>query len=370
LSEQFQLNYFQPEKIGTLSYLSAYEPIINATGDYIGYLNLPYFTREDDLKQGISNFVVVFINLYLFLFLASVLVAVFLASRITQPLGIIRENLKSIQLGKKSEPILYQAQDEIGGLVYEYNHKVEELAERAELLARSERESAWREMAKQVAHEIKNPLTPMKLNIQYLQRAKEEGSENYDDFFKRVTKNLIEQIDTLSAIATEFSNFAQIPRAKNEVFNLLEVIQNTCSLFVSNQNIEIKLMLRKYSEILISADKEQVSRAFINLIKNGIQSIPPERIGYVQVLVDAFDGFVTISISDSGTGISSEARQHLFEPNFTTKTSGMGLGLSIVRNIILTAGGSIDYETIEGIGTTFFVKLPTIKVTMQNESRE
>jgi len=255
-------------------------------------------------------------------------------------------------------------------LVNEYNHKVEELAESAELLARSERESAWREMAKQVAHEIKNPLTPMKLNIQYLQRAKEEGSENYDDFFKRVTKNLIEQIDTLSAIATEFSNFAQIPRAKNEVFNLLEVIQNTCSLFVSNQNIEIKLMLRKYSEILISADKEQVSRAFINLIKNGIQSIPPERIGYVQVLVDASDGFVTISISDSGTGISSEARQHLFEPNFTTKTSGMGLGLSIVRNIILTAGGSIDYETIEGIGTTFFVKLPTIKVTMQNESRE
>jgi len=231
LSEHYQLNYFQPEKIGTLSYLSAYEPIINASGDYLGYLNLPYFTREDDLKQGISTFIVAFINLYLFLFLASVIVAVFLSNKITKPLGIIREKLKGIQLGKKSEPITYEAKDEIGALVREYNHKVEELAESAELLARSERESAWREMAKQVAHEIKNPLTPMKLNIQYLQRAKEEGSEHYDDFFNRVTKNLIEQIDTLSGIATEFSNFAQIPQAKNEVFNLVEVLQNVCSLF-------------------------------------------------------------------------------------------------------------------------------------------
>jgi signal transduction histidine kinase len=361
LSEHYQLNYFQPEKIGTLSYLSAYEPIINASGDYLGYLNLPYFTREDDLKQGISTFIVAFINLYLFLFLASVIVAVILSNKITQPLSIIREKLKGIQLGKKSEPINYEAKDEIGALVSEYNHKVEELAESAELLARSERESAWREMAKQVAHEIKNPLTPMKLNIQYLQRAKEEGSEHYDDFFDRVTKNLIDQIDTLSGIATEFSNFAQIPKAKNEVFNLIEVLKNVCSLFEPNQNLQISMELGQLTEVLIAADKEQISRAFLNLTKNGIQSIPPDEKGEIRIKVKKEENFASIAFSDNGAGISEEAQLHLFEPNFTTKTSGMGLGLSIVRNIIQTAGGRIDYETSEETGTTFYVEIPLFK---------
>ncbi|MEI8113501.1 MAG: HAMP domain-containing sensor histidine kinase, partial [Bacteroidia bacterium] len=358
LSEHFQLNYFHPEKIGNLSYLSAYEPIINSNRDYIGYLNLPYFTREDDLKQSISTFIVAFINLYLLLFLASVIVAVVLSNRITAPLSIIREKLKGIQLGKKSEPINYQAEDEIGALVKEYNHKVEELAESAELLARSERESAWREMAKQVAHEIKNPLTPMKLNIQYLQRAKEDGNENYDAFFERVTKNLIEQIDTLSGIATEFSNFAQIPEAKNERFNLIEVLQNVCSLFEPNQNLTILLETEQLSEIRIFADKEQLSRAFLNLTKNGIQSIPGDQIGEIRISVTKSDGFVRIAFSDNGTGIGVEAQEHLFEPNFTTKTSGMGLGLSIVHNIIATAKGKIWYETSANSGTTFYVELP------------
>lgn len=358
LSEHYKLNYFQPEKIGSLSYLSAYEPIINASGDYLGYLNLPYFTREDDLKQGISTFIVAFINLYLILFLTSVIVAVILSNRITQPLSLIREKLKGIQLGIKSEPINYQSEDEIGALVREYNHKVEELAESAELLARSERESAWREMAKQVAHEIKNPLTPMKLNIQYLQRAKEEGNEHYDDFFKRVTKNLIEQIDTLSGIATEFSNFAQIPEARNEAFNLIEVLQNVSSLFEPNQNLYIQLVHGPLREVEIFADKEQLSRAFLNLIKNGIQSIPADQKGEIRILVKKTDDIAQITFSDNGSGISEEAQDHLFEPNFTTKTSGMGLGLSIVRNIIQTAGGKISYETIENTGTSFFVEIP------------
>ena len=365
LSERFQLNYFQPENIGNLTYLSAYEPIINANGDYLGYLNLPYFNREDDLKQGISTFIVAFINLYLLLFLASVIVAVLLSNRITQPLSIIREKLKGIQLGKKSEPINYQAEDEIGALVKEYNHKVKELAESAELLARSERESAWREMAKQVAHEIKNPLTPMKLNIQYLQRAKEDGNENYDDFFERVTKNLIEQIDTLSGIATEFSNFAQIPEARNEVFNLVEVLRNVCSLFEPNQNFHILLETNKINEIRIFADKEQISRAFLNLTKNGIQSIPADQKGEIVITTTKTEGFARIAFSDNGSGIDKEAREHLFEPNFTTKTSGMGLGLSIVHNIITTAGGRIWYDTSEHTGTTFYIEIPLYKNSLK-----
>jgi len=358
LSARSQLKYFQPEKIGTLSYLSAYEPIINNRGEYLGYLNLPYFTREDDLKQGISTFIVAFINLYLILFLASVIIAVFLSNRITQPLSLIREKLRGIQLGKKNEHINYQAEDEIGALVQEYNHKVDDLMESAELLARSERESAWREMAKQIAHEIKNPLTPMKLNIQYLQRAKEEGKEHYDDFFNRVTRNLIEQIDTLSGIATEFSNFAQIPKARNEVFNLIDVLQNVCSLFESNQNLSINLDVNHHHEIRVFIDKEQFSRAMLNLVKNGIQAIPTDQIGEIRITVLTKGKSAIIQISDNGTGISMEAQENLFQPNFTTKTSGMGFGLSIVKYIIDNFGGKIWYTTEMNNGTTFFVEIP------------
>jgi signal transduction histidine kinase len=368
LSERYQHNYFQPEKIGNLSYLSAYEPIMNNRGDYLGYLNLPYFTREDELKQSISTFIVAFINLYLLLFLASVIVAVFLSNKITLPLSLIREKLKGIQLGKKSEQINYQGEDEIGALVREYNHKVDELAESAELLAKSERELAWREMAKQVAHEIKNPLTPMKLNIQYLQRAKAEGKEHYDDFFDRVTKNLIEQIDTLSGIATEFSNFAQIPKAKNEVFDLIEVLKNVCDLFEPSQNLHFSFEMNNLKEVRIFADKEQLSRAFLNLIKNGIQSIPTDQIGEINITVKKDESHAVITISDNGTGISEEAQEHLFEPNFTTKTSGMGLGLSIVQNIIQSFGGKISYETSAQTGTTFFIEIPRYQSIQPNEN--
>jgi len=361
LSERYQLDYFQPEKIGNLSYLSAYEPIMNNMGDYLGYLNLPYFTRQDELKQNISTFIVAFINLYLLLFLASVIVAVVLSNKITLPLSLIREKLKGIQLGKKSEQINYQGEDEIGALVREYNHKVVELAESAELLAKSERESAWREMAKQVAHEIKNPLTPMKLNIQYLQRAKAEKKEHYDDFFDRVTQNLIEQIDTLSGIATEFSNFAQIPKAKNEVFNLVEVLKNVCDLFEPNENLHFTFQMNPETsgkEVMIFADKEQLSRAFLNLIKNGIQSMTMDQMGEINITVQKNETVAIISINDNGTGISEEAQKHLFEPNFTTKTSGMGLGLSIVQNIIQSFGGTITYKTSATTGTTFIIEIP------------
>jgi two-component system nitrogen regulation sensor histidine kinase NtrY len=361
LSVKYQLKYFQPEKIGKLSYLSAYEPILNNRGEYLGYLNLPYFTREDELKQSISTFIVAFINLYLLLFLASVMLAVVLSNKITLPLSLIREKLKGIQLGKKSEQINYQGEDEIGALVREYNHKVDELAESAELLAKSERESAWREMAKQVAHEIKNPLTPMKLNIQYLRRAKAEGKEHYDDFFDRVTQNLIEQIDTLSEIATEFSNFAQIPKARNEVFDLIEVLKNVCELFEPNQNLHFSFEMNNLKEVRIFADKEQLSRAFLNLIKNGIQSIPVDQKGEIRITVQKDESVAMIAINDNGSGISEEALEHLFEPNFTTKTSGMGLGLSIVMNIVNNFGGKVWHTTEPGKGTTFYIEIPVFK---------
>ena len=358
LMENYVANYFQPEHIGSLSYLSAYEPILNNKGNYMGFLNLPYFTKEDSLDQEISTFIVAFINLYVLLFLTSVIVAVLLANQITRPLSLIRNKLKGIQLGKKSEQINYSAKDEIGSLVQEYNKKVDELAESAELLAKTERELAWREMAKQIAHEIKNPLTPMKLHVQYLQRVKKEGMEISDVQFEKVTQTLIEQIDNLSDIATEFSNFAKIPRAKNEVLDLVDKLVTTEELFKANMRIKTSLQLNGIGKLLVYADREQLSSAFVNLIKNGIQAVPEDRPGEISISLKVENGNAVVAFSDNGTGIREDLRDRMFEPNFTTKTSGMGLGLSIVKNVVDNLQGRIWYETKMDVGTTFFIEIP------------
>jgi two-component system, NtrC family, nitrogen regulation sensor histidine kinase NtrY len=357
LFENFQTNYFQPEEIGELSYLSAYEPIINNTGDYLGFINLPYFTHQGKYSLEISTFIVAFINLYVLLFLASIVIAVFIANQITLPLVTIRENLRKIELGKRNEPINYIRQDEIGKLVKEYNKKVDELAVSADLLARSERESAWREMAKQIAHEIKNPLTPMKLNIQHLQRFKGEGRE-YQEYVNRISQTLINQIDTLSDIATEFSNFAQIPTAMKQVFNLSSQIKKVIELYEIHDRIHISFLTGECGEIKVYADREQLSRALINLIKNGIQAIPEEREGYIRIVLERKNSIVVISVADNGTGIPPELQEKMFSPNFTTKSSGMGLGLAIVKNIAENFNGRVWYETNMRDGTIFYLEIP------------
>lgn len=363
LDSRFRIDFSQPEKIGKLSYLSAYRPIFNDSGtQFIGFINLPYFTRQDSYRQEITTFIVAFINLYVIFFLASILVAVFIANQITRPLTVIRDNLRKMQLGKRSEPINYTRNDEIGSLVKEYNKKVDELAASAELLARSERESAWREMAKQIAHEIKNPLTPMKLNIQYLQRLKNDPKE-LDSNLEKVTRMLIEQIDGLSSIATEFSNFAQIPTARNQVFNVAEQLKKVIDLFETHEKSNIRINFDGSEAIFVNADREQFSRAIINLVKNAIQAIPAKQEGIVGIYMSRVNDFVQIKVEDNGIGIADELQEKMFSPSFTTKSSGMGLGLAIVKNIVENFRGHIWYETIPGRGTTFFIEIPVYETT-------
>lgn len=354
--ENFQISYFQPENIGELSYLSAYRPIINNSGNYLGVINLPYFIKQDKYSQELSTIVVAFINLYVLLFLASIIVAVFIANQITRPLVVIQENLRKIELGKRNEPIRYGRKDEIGSLVKEYNKKVDELAVSAELLARSERESAWREMAKQIAHEIKNPLTPMKLNIQQLQRT--SGGEQDKKFLERVTSTLIEQIDNLSNIATEFSNFAKIPTARNQVFKLSEQLQKVIDLFETHGRVSIGFYPNGLNYLEVNADREQLSRAIINLVKNAIQAVPEGEKVKINIEMKRRDHMARIAVTDNGPGIPVELRDKLFSPSFTTKSSGMGLGLAIVKNIVENFSGSIWFETEMGKGTTFFIEIP------------
>jgi signal transduction histidine kinase len=355
-----QAEFIHREDIGKLTFLSAYVPFVNAQNKLLAYLNLPYFTRQNVLRSDVTTLVVAVVNIYVLLILLTVVMAVFISDQITRPLRLIQQRFSEIKLGKKNEQIHYKGRDEIAGLVAEYNRMVKELGKSLELLSRSERESAWREMAKQIAHEINNPLTPMKLSVQLLQRSWESNRENFDEQLQKVSRTLIEQIDNLSFIASEFSNFAKMPKALKEEINLVEKIRNTLTLFANTENTEF-IFEPDFEKIIVYVDQEQLSRVFINLLKNAIQSIPENRQGVVSIGLILFDKKVRISITDNGKGIPEDLQAKLFIPSFTTKSSGMGIGLSIVKNIIESFGGAISFNTIVNQGTTFLFDLPIVR---------
>jgi two-component system nitrogen regulation sensor histidine kinase NtrY len=361
LARQNASEYIHDERIGEMQYISAYVPLLNNENEFLAYLNLPYFTLSGALARDVTNLVVAVINIYMILMLVILLVSVLLADRITQPLRMIQNRIAQVSLSQKNEMIHYERSDEIRGLVEEYNYMVQELERSAGLLAQSERESAWREMAKQIAHEIKNPLTPMKLNVQHLQRTIEEGKDD-PEMVQRISATLIEQIDSLSAIAREFSDFAKMPRARNSRINLVTKLKNLQQLFENNEGAKISLDLEEHKKIMLYADKEQLMRVFINLVKNGLQSIPEGRKGQIHIGMEVdSEHQVKLSFTDNGKGIPEDIRDKLFRPNFTTKSAGMGMGLAICHNIIRSFGGRIWYETVLGQGTTFFVELPISK---------
>lgn len=346
------------EKIDEIDYMSVYIPFRNYNNEIIAYLNLPYFARQNEFAEEISNFVLAFSNIFLFLILISVIVGVFISRQLTRPLALVQEKIRQMDINKKAEKIVYTKNDELGGLIREYNKKVDELTESANKLAQSEREMAWREMAKQIAHEIKNPLTPMKLSVQYLERAYDLKDENWEQTYKKVSKTLIEQIDILSAIASEFSNFAKMPASKKEVIDIVEVIKNSIQLFENTEDIDFEFKENLKSKGFVYADKEQMLRVFTNLIKNGIQAIPKERMGLIKIEISSSDKNYIIKVIDNGTGISEQMIPKIFQPNFTTKSGGMGLGLSMVKSLLTSNNATIYFETEENIGTIFIIEIP------------
>ncbi|MDA0972716.1 MAG: ATP-binding protein [Bacteroidetes bacterium] len=350
--------FVHEESIGGLDYLSAYVPFIRSDKQTVAYLNLPYFAKQGELENELSEFLVAVVNVLMLLFILSILVGVVVSSWLTRPLTLLRDNLAQIKLGSANRPISYDGSDEISSLVAAYNAKVKELQENAELLAKSERESAWREMAKQVAHEIKNPLTPMKLSIQYLQKSLMDKGPDWEDRFKRSTNMLIEQIDTLSDIATAFSDFAKMPSQDKEKMDLVNLLEHTVELFENEPNASISFRTELRSPQFILADRNQMKRLFTNLIKNAVQSIPEGQEGRIEVRL-VFKGHQYIlEVKDNGVGIPEAMREKIFEPNFTTKGTGTGLGLAMCKNIVQLSGGEIWFRTEEGKGTSFLVSLP------------
>ena len=331
----------------------------NIDGRPIAIINLPYFQKNKVSQEEIRDFLVTLSEVYLFLFFGAAIVAYFLSNYITGSIQTIGAKLKQISLSKRNEPLEWNSNDEIGTLVKEYNRMLSELERSAELLGQSERESAWREMAKQVAHEIKNPLTPMKLSVQHLERTLAHDSDDWKERLQRFSNNIIEQIDTLSDIASEFSNFAKMPQAKTEKVDVDKTLKHSLELFNELPSAEISYKNYCKDPVEIVADHNQISRVFNNLLKNAIQAIPENKRGEIKVKLKKDKGSIMITIQDNGVGISEDRKAKIFTPNFTTKTSGMGLGLAIVKNIVNNSDGKIWFETDVEIGSTFFISFPS-----------
>ncbi len=356
--EQKQNKVMLTESIGSLEYNSVYVGVKSyETGEILGIIGIPFFESQRKSEQQIIEILSTIMNVFTFTFII-LLVASYFASRLlVKPLQLITQKIKRTTLGN-NEPLTYKSEDEIGLLVGAYNQMLLKLEESKEALSRSEKESAWREMAKQVAHEIKNPLTPMKLTLQHLQRI---ISLERPQLLNSIN-SMIGQIDTLSDIATSFASFANMPIPKNEKFEMGEIVRETVTLYENNENAIITLSISE-GKYFVVGDRKLMSRTITNLIINGIQAVANEKTPQIDVSLSILGKEkVIVEVKDNGLGIPEDIGQKVFLPNFTTKHTGSGIGLALAKRGIEHANGSIWFETEEGIGTSFFVEMPLIIV--------
>ncbi len=348
--------FSQNETIGNLTFQAVYAPVFSSRNEAVGYLQLPYFTKHVDLLNEISSVVIGFINLYVLLFIIIVIIAYWVSRNISYPLTLVQQRLSNTSLGGGNEPIVWQRDDEIGELVKQYNRMILELDASAKKIAETERQGAWREIARQVAHEIKNPLTPMKLSIQHLQRAYANNDVNIGEKIKRTSDLLIAQIDILSDMASEFSSFAKMPTPNYEIINLNKLLSQVINLYSEGNNHQFTLYCNK--EVSLFFDYGYLNRAVSNLVKNALQAMPESESCAVQIEVIESNDVIKIFVKDNAKGMTDEQAAKIFTPYFSTKVTGMGLGLPIVKNMIESGGGTISFTTQFGVGTEFCITLP------------
>ena len=357
------INYFKKENPvryveqdkNTDYFKSSYNLVSNFNNIPLGIIYIPYFADDSESKEELSAFLIRLGFVHGNMILIAFIIAYFISNFVTKSLDSIGETIKKTNLQNQNIKInIHNTPKEVVTLIDSYNTMIDKLKSSAVKLAKSERETAWREMAKQVAHEIKNPLTPMRLSIQTFERGYRRGEDFSKKRVKEFSESLIQQIDTMSSIATAFSDFAEMPEPKKEKLNVVEVVELAIDIFNRDQ-----INFTSNSEkIYANFDRTQLIRVITNLLKNAFQAIPVERTPKIDVNISDDDNFVKISISDNGYGISKTDTEKIFEPSFTTKSSGMGLGLSMIKSIINAYNGDISFNSKTNIGTTFNINFP------------
>lgn len=347
------------EQIGNLHYQSLYLALKNKDDIILGYIYIPFYLSNVALIGEVSNMIAKLITIYLIIILLAGFAAYFISNNFIKSFKLLTQQFKSVQL-KHNELLYWPHKDELGVLVNEYNKMIIKVEKMANQLASQERENAWRDLAKQIAHEIKNPLTPMKLNVQYLQNVIKDDESNHAELTKKVTKRLIEEIENLNFIASEFANFAKMPEPNVETIDVVKSLQSILDLFY-NQNEEIQLSFMPPDEnphIII--DKSYFRRIFTNLIKNAIQAIPDGRKGKVELKIHLNQDKIIILVKDNGKGIEENMKEKMFIPYFTTKSSGTGIGLSMTKKMVESSHGKIWFDSKVEEGTIFYIQFPRV----------
>jgi signal transduction histidine kinase len=336
---------------------SSYMILKNNMLEPIAVVYFPFYHNDSMYYGAIDKYLQYIILVNLFLILLSIWLSWIISKTLTKTITQISELITRTTLfGKEMKPIKYFQNDELSGLVKSYNKMIYQIEDQKLLLANKEREEAWREMAKQVAHEVKNPLTPMKLIIQNFERKFDKNDPNIDKKVSDLSKSLVDQIDLVATVASAFSEFAKLPTKNDEVFDLKEELENLVRVFNEDGNIYFHVNRDK---IFVKMDKIYLSRIFTNMITNAKQAIFEGRKSIINIDVEHFNKKVVMIVSDNGIGIPKDKLEQIFEPNFTTKNSGMGLGLTMVKKMIEEYKGEISVKSTEGKGTKFTIILPT-----------
>ncbi|RCL71212.1 MAG: GHKL domain-containing protein [Flavobacteriales bacterium] len=335
---------------------SSYFYAFDANGLPLAILNVPYYDDDSLSSLELNAFLLRLVQVYVIMLIIAIILAFIVSSYITQSLETISIKLNQTKLAKSNSKIeLTKASKEISALVEAYNHMVDELEQSAIKLAKSQREIAWREMAKQVAHEIKNPLTPMRLSIQHFEQQVAKGTSEWKTQVHEFSQTLIQQIDTMSAIASAFSQFAAMPTGQSELLNVTETVKRALELY-KDAPIALDADTAYYAQL----DATQLVRIINNLMSNAIDACAEVSKPFIEVRIFGDKKWIYVSVEDNGKGVSDSLQERIFEPTFTTKTSGMGLGLSMVKSIVETFGGTIQFESIPNVKTRFQVRFPRI----------
>lgn len=355
--EEKEHNAIIPESMGNLNFMGSYVGINTNDGKLAGVVSIPFYDSKVAYEKEVGAVIGSLLNTFTTIFLVLLLLSYFASNVLTVPLRLITNKLKRVDLSKPSEPLTWRSDDEIGILIKAYNDMLVKLEESKIALADTTKQSAWQQMAKQVVHEIKNPLTPMKLSLQLLQHKLSKGATIDTVQIKDQIESLTGQIDNLSYIANSFSDFARLPIPKREVFDFVYEVNKVANLFFEDKKIDIAKDVPN-KEVMVWGDRQLTGNIINNLLMNAIQSVPIERKPVIRIKVEINTESVTFSITDNGTGVLKENHSKIFMLDFSTKAKGTGVGLALAKWVVDNSKGSIWFDTVPDVGSIFYFTLP------------